>query len=181
MPAPKGNQFAKGNRGGLGRKPIYSAKLLPIVKGMCEDGATDYEIAKRLSISKETLRSWRFRYEEFRNAMTLGRQGMLERVKSAYFSRAVGYTYESEKVQILANGTVVRVPIVEHVPPDTGAAWNLMKNLEPNARRDKNETKVEGSFNLADIVELSMQRREAKATKLIEVQANQTRMRNEGG
>jgi hypothetical protein len=89
---------------------------------------------------------------------------MLERVKSAYF----------EKVQILANGTVVRVPIVEHVPPDTGAAWNLMKNLEPNVWRDKNETKVEGSFNLADIVELSMLRREAKAeqAKLIEGQAN---------
>jgi uncharacterized protein YjcR len=77
MPAPKGNQFAIGNRGGPGRKPIYSAKLLPIVKGMCEDGATDYEIAERLGISKETLRSWRFRYEEFRNAMTLGRQGCL--------------------------------------------------------------------------------------------------------
>jgi hypothetical protein len=175
MPAPKGNQFAKRNRGGPGRTPIYSTKLLPIVKGMCEDGATDYEIAERLGISKETLRSWRFRYEEFRNAMTLGRQGMLERVKSAYFSRAVGYTYKSEKVQILANGTVVRTPIVEHVPPDTGAAWNLMKNLEPNAWRDKNETKVEGSFNWAELVNLSMKQREAKAeaAKLIEAQANQ--------
>ena len=95
--------------------------------------------------------------------MTLGRQVMLERAKSAYFSRAVGYSYKSEKVHILANGTVVRTPIVEHVPPDTGAAWNLMKNLEPNAWRDKNETKVEGSFNWAEFVELSMQQREAKA------------------
>jgi chloramphenicol 3-O-phosphotransferase len=118
--------------------------------------------------------AWRFRHEEFRNAMTLGRQGMLERVKSAYFSRAVGYTYESEKVQILANGTVVRAPIVEHVPPDTSAAWNLMKNLEPHVWRDKIETQVNNTFSLVDLVALSMEPRAKKAeqAKVIEVQAN---------
>jgi hypothetical protein len=57
----------------------------------------------------------------------------------------------------------VRVPILEHVPPDTGAAWNLMKNLEPDAWRDKIETQVNNTFSLADLVALSMEQRARKA------------------
>jgi hypothetical protein len=95
--APRGNRNAEGNRGG-GRKPIYSVKLLPIVEGMASDGATDFEIASRLGISKETSRWWRWEHIEFANAMNVGRGAMVERAKASLFHRAIGYSFPSEKV-----------------------------------------------------------------------------------
>jgi hypothetical protein len=50
----------------------------------------------------------------------------------------VGYSYETEKI-LVVNGEVVRVPIIEHVPPDTTAVWNIMKGLDPDSRRERTE------------------------------------------
>jgi hypothetical protein len=104
------------------------------------------------------------------------RANLTMRMHNRRFTRLTkAFSKKFENHAHMVNGTVVRVPILEHVPPDTGAAWNLMKNLEPDAWRDKIETQVNNTFSLADLVALSMQQRARKAeqAKLIEVQANQ--------
>jgi hypothetical protein len=53
-------------------------------------------------------------------------------------------------------GEVVRVPIIEHVPPDTTAVWSIMKGLDPDRWREKTEHKHAGSFSFARLVEESM-------------------------
>ena len=40
------------------------------------------------------------------------------RVERSLYQRAVGYSFNSEKILCNKNGEVTRVPIVEHVPPD---------------------------------------------------------------
>ncbi len=159
--APKGNKNALGNRGG-GRKPIYSAKLLPIVLGMASDGATDFEIAGRLGISKETLRWWRWEHVEFANAMKVGREAMVERAKASLFHRAVGYSFRSEKV-FQSQGAIIRAPIIEHIPPDVTAAKMILQAYDTeDVWRDKRDVKGESTFSLADLIAMSWEQREAK-------------------
>ena len=160
--ALKGNRNAKGNRGG-GRKPIYSEKLLPIVQGMASDGATDFEIASRLGVSKETLRWWRWEHIEFSNAMKVGRDAMVERAKASLFHRAVGYSFPTEKV-FQSQGAVIRAPIIEHIPPDVTAAKMILQAYDTeDVWRDKKDVKGELTFSLADLVAMSMKQREARA------------------
>ena len=142
MSAPKGNNFAKGNRGGPGRTPIYSGKLLPIAKGMCEDGATEYEIADRLGISTRTLRWWRHEHKEFSAAMTLGREAMVERAKSSLYHRAVGYSYESEKVQIFSRWLHSSSADHRARPARYDGRSQVLERLDPETWRERTETKT---------------------------------------
>ena len=160
--APKGNKNAVGNCGG-GRRPVYSDKLLPIVEGMASDGATDFEIASRLGISKETLRWWRYEHIEFAHAMRLGREIMVARVKESLYHRAVGYSFNSEKL-FSSKGRVVRVKIVEHIPPDIAAARTILQAYDAeDVWREKRDVKGGASFSLSDLVALSMKDREERA------------------
>ena len=59
-----------------------------------------------------------------------------DRVERSLYHRAVGYSFESEKI-FHHQGEVVRVPIIEHVPPDVGAAMSWLKNRRPDKWRDK--------------------------------------------
>lgn len=170
MPAPKGNQNAKGNRGGPGRAPVYSEKLIPIVRTMASHGASDEEIAHAIGISRETLRWWRHEHIEFANGTRVTDEEMAEAARSSLFRRAMGFTYKSEKV--FANG--FRAKVTEYLPPDVNAAFKILQAYDKKqAFREKTETPP--AFNLADIVELSMQRRERRAeqAKPIEVEASQ--------
>ena len=170
MPAPKGNRNAKGNRGGPGRTPVYSEKLIPIVRAMALYGTPDQEIAAAIGISKETLRWWRNEHIEFANGTRVTDDEMAEAARTSLFRRAIGFTYKTEKV--FANG--FRAKVTEYLPPDVNAAFKILQAYDKKqAFREK--TEVKNSFNWAELVELSMKQREAKAeaAKLIEAQANQ--------
>jgi hypothetical protein len=58
------------------------------------------------------------------------------RVERSLYSRAVGYSFNSEKVFCNKEGEVTRVPIVEHVPPDVTACIFWLKNRDPAHWRD---------------------------------------------
>ena len=142
---------------------MYRSHLLPIVQGMASDGATDFEIAARLGISKETLRWWRWEHIEFANAMKVGREAMVERAKASLFHRAIGYSFPSEKV-FQSQGAIIRAPIIEHIPPDVTAAKMILQAYDTeDVWRDKRDVKGESTFSWADLVALSMKDREAKA------------------
>ena len=141
MPAPKGNQHAKGNRGG-GRPTLYSPRYPKIVQGLCELGATDREIADKLDISVSTLNSWRATHVEFSDALTVGKEKADERVARALFNRAVGYSFDSEKV-FHANGVITRAATVEHVPPDPKAAMDWLKNRRKGEWSDRSESSLD--------------------------------------
>jgi hypothetical protein len=90
MPAPKGNRNAKGNRGGPGRTPVYSERLIPIVRTMALYGASDEEIADAIGISRETLRWWRHEHIEFANGTRVTDEEMAEAARTSLFRRAMG-------------------------------------------------------------------------------------------
>ena len=72
-------------------------------------------------------------------------------VERSLYSRAVGYSFNSEKIFCNKDGEVTRVPIVEHVPPDVTAQIFWLKNRKPADWRDVQQMQhVLGKYIIAD-------------------------------
>jgi hypothetical protein len=65
-----------------------------------------------------------------------GKEEADARVKRSLYSRAVGYSFNSEKIFCNKDGDVTRVPYREHVPPDVTAQIFWLKNRDPAHWRD---------------------------------------------
>ncbi len=105
-----------------GRPTAYRPEFVTQVKALAPRGFTYWEFAQVFGVSTMTLQRWRARYPEFAAAFEL-RAEADARVEQSLFHRAVGYSYEAEKV--VANkktGQPAKVKIVEHVPPDPASA-----------------------------------------------------------
>jgi hypothetical protein len=70
------------------------------------------------------------------SSLKAGKEEADSRVEQSLYQRAVGYSFESEKVFCNKDGEVTRVPIVEHVPPDVTACIFWLKNRDPAHWRD---------------------------------------------
>lgn len=121
-----------------GRPSDYKPEFADQASKLCALGATDFELADFFKVDTRTIYRWKNLHEEFCQAVTCGKEKADERVERALFNRAVGYSFESEKV-FQHQGEIIRAEIVEHVPPDPGAAMNWLKNRKPDDWRDKRE------------------------------------------
>jgi hypothetical protein len=142
MTAPKGNKFANGNRGG-GRPTLYRSKFAEIARRMCAQGATRADLADRFGVTINTVVAWQLEHQEFSASCKQGRDAADQRVEQSFYERAVGYTYDSEKV-LVVEGEVIRAPIKAHVPPDPRAAEFWLRNRRPDRWKDTKqlETRV---------------------------------------
>lgn len=126
-----------------GRPTAYKPEYAKIAKKLCANGATDMELADLLGVEVRTIYRWKNEHDAFCQALVVGKGQPDERVRRSLYQRAVGYTFESEKV-FQNKGRIVRAPIVEHVPPDTQAAINWLMNRDPNW---KNKVEHSGSVD----------------------------------
>lgn len=122
----------------MGRPTKYKPEYAEQAKKLCELGATDYELADFFKVDTVTIHRWRAAHEEFCKSVIAGKELCDERVVRSLYNRAVGYTYESEKV-FQFQGAIVRADTSEHVPPDPGAAMNWLKNRRPDEWREKQD------------------------------------------
>lgn len=104
-------------------------------------GATDRDVADFFNVSEATVYRWKHTSSEFCEALKVGKGSADDRVEQSLYRKAVGYSYDSEKV-FNASGTVLRAPVVEHVPPDTTAAIFWLKNRRPEEWRDRHQVEV---------------------------------------
>ncbi len=119
---------------------------------LCAMGATDAEIAHFFDVSVPTLSSWAAIHEDFGAALQKGGAAADERVKRSLYQRAVGYSYESEKIIYDAqSGEVIRAPIDVHVPPDVRAQIFWLKNRDPKNWRDRREVGMDGRMTTTRI------------------------------
>lgn len=129
-----------------GRPPKYGATFPHQAKKLCELGATDEDLADFFNVSIRTIANWQRQHPEFLQSLKAGKEASDERVERSLYQRAVGYTFDSEKVQVLRDGKVVRVPTREHVAPDVTAQIFWLKNRRPEAWRDKQVVEHEGEI-----------------------------------
>lgn len=120
----------------MGRPSKFEPAFAKQAAKLCELGATDIELADFFEVDTATIYRWRNEHPEFCEAVIAGKEAADARVERAFFNRAVGYTFESEKV-FQYQGDIIRAQTREHVPPDAGAALNWLKNRKPDKWRDK--------------------------------------------
>ena len=138
-----------GKRPGAGRKPgstkpvppkgaptAYRVEFAKQAEKLCTLGATDVDLADFFGVSDRTRYRWAAKHEDFCQALKAGKQTADLRVERALYHRAVGYSFDSEKV-FQFQGTIVRAPMREHVPPDTTAGIFWLKNRRKEDWRDK--------------------------------------------
>jgi hypothetical protein len=78
------------------------------------------------------------------NALNAGKEEFDSRIERSLAMKAAGYSYHSEKI-FISDGEPIRVPVVEHVPPEVGAIKLWLGNRRPDKWRDKSEVKLDGS------------------------------------
>lgn len=137
MPAPKGNQYAKGNKGG-GRLSTYQDKFAKQAQKACEAGFTDKEIAELLGCDQSTLYRWKAEHEEFAQALKAGKEKADDRVELSLYHRATGYSHPEVDIRVI-DGQIVKTELIKHYPPDTTAAIFWLKNRRKDEWRDKQE------------------------------------------
>lgn len=132
-----------------GRPSEYKPEYAEQAAKLCALGATDFELADFFGVNTLTIHRWRHAHDDFCKSVRAGKEMADERVVRSLYQRAVGYSFESEKVYQY-QGEIVRGPVVEHVPPDPGAAKLWLTNRRPEDWRDKQEVDVNVVDKLAE-------------------------------
>lgn len=124
-----------------GRPTEFDSTYIEQAAKLCALGATDVELADFFEVDVRTIYRWKHTQPEFCQALNAGKEKADERVENSLYQKAVGYTFESEKI-FQHQGEVIRAPIREHVPPDTTAAIFWLKNRRGEHWKDKHDHHV---------------------------------------
>jgi hypothetical protein len=148
---------------GGGRPTKYKPSYCKVAKQLSRLGATDFEIAQFIGVADSTLRLWMVQHPKFSAAIKLGKAPSDKRTERSLFARANGYTYEAEEIflvdkvietphptdpkglpTITRTKEVLRVPVIKHVAPDTGALAFWLKNRRKDLWRDRHDHELSG-------------------------------------
>jgi hypothetical protein len=132
-----------------GRPSAYKSAFAEQAEKLCRLGATDADLAEFFKVSTQTISAWSNRYPEFLHARKAGKDEAGDRIERSLYHRAVGYTFDSEKV-FQFQGKVVRAKTREHIPPDVIACIFWLKNRRPELWRDKHDVEHSGEVGIAD-------------------------------
>lgn len=135
-----------------GRPTEYREEYCAQAQKLAKLGATDRDLAEFFDVSIRTIERWRVQHEDFCRSTQLGKAEADARVEKSLYHRAVGYTFESEKI-FHNKGEIVRAACLEHVPPDTAAAFIWLKNRRPDIWRDRTETNVNHTLTIPQAFE----------------------------
>ena len=119
-----------------GRPTDYKPEYANQARKLCALGATDVELADFFCVSDRTIYRWAARHNEFCQALKVGKAIADERVERSLYHKAVGYSFDGEKI-FHHKGRIVRAKTREHVPPSDTAAIFWLKNRRPENWRDK--------------------------------------------
>lgn len=121
-----------------GRPSKFKAEFVKQAEKLAALGATDREVADFFDVNERTLNRWKLENEEFRQSLNVGKSAPDDRVEQSLYRRAVGYSFDAEKI-FHYQGLITRADYVEHVPPDVTACIFWLKNRRPEQWRDKPE------------------------------------------
>ena len=155
----------------MARPTDYNPEFHPEqTRNFCLLGYTDKELAKIFGIGESTWYKWLKRFVELREARREGKEVADAEVAQAFYKRAVGYSYASEKIVTLSIGEgcsrVERVPITVVVLPDASAALKWLQNRRPKEWRDKVEVEHSGAIDTNNLAALSDEQIEARLKEL---------------
>lgn len=127
----------------VGRPSTYRKEFAKQAAKLCELGATDLELAEFFNVTVRTIHYWKADHPEFLHSIKGGKDQADDRVIRGLYQRAVGYSFESEKIFSNA-GIVVRAATIEHVPPDVTAAIYWLNNRKSDEWRTRKAVEASG-------------------------------------
>lgn len=138
-----------------GRPSGYRPEFVDQARKLCELGATERDLADFFKVSLPTLQRWRVSFPDFCASLKTGKYIADDRVEMSLYHRAIGYSFESEKI-FNHQGKIVRAKTIEHVPPDTTAMIFWLKNRRTAQWRDRQEqVNLDVHMSLAELVNAS--------------------------
>lgn len=112
---------------------------LHLVERWARDGLTEKQIGKNLGISHQTMEEYKKNYNEFSVAIKKGKEVLIYELENALIKKAFGYEYEESRKYIKDEDgvkTTYTEVTKKHQPPDTAAAFILLKNKAPEKYAD---------------------------------------------
>lgn len=140
-----------------GRPSLYDPAFDAQAEKLCKLGATDMELAEFFNVDVRTVYRWKHDHDGFCQSLKAGKDAWDDRVERSLYQRAVGYTFDSEKI-FHHQGVITRASCKEHVPPDTGAAMSWLKNRRGDVWREKTEVDVNVKGDLLKAIEAGNKR-----------------------
>ena len=121
----------------IGRPSKFRPEFARQAEALTRLGAIDKDLADYFRVSITTIGQWQTTVPEFLAAISTGKEAFDDRAERSLALRAVGYTYDSEKIFYNSEiDKVVRVPIRVHVPPEVTAIRLWLINRRPDDWRD---------------------------------------------
>ena len=123
------------------------------IQGWARDGLTDKDISKNMRIGVSTLKEWKSRFDEIREALRIGKDSADRVVENALYKSACGYTIEVKKPvkvkqidydpetgrKTRETETWKMVIEEQHYPAQVTAQIFWLKNRQPEQWREKQE------------------------------------------
>ena len=160
MPAPKGNQFAKGNKGG--RTSKYKPEYAETAQKLCARlGFTDERLADWFEVDVRTIHEWRLRHDEFSQACRAGKAETDDLVERAAVQHITGYYVIVEELDKF--GVVHKLK--KWIPGNAHAALKWLAARRPEVYREKRDVKHRLSADDAFLRFLDQMDEEAKLRK----------------
>ena len=141
-PAPKGNQRAKGNKGG-GRKSVFRKHMIGPAKMLAKLGATNAEMAQALGISATRISDWCKKNAVFSVAVKEGKDRADNNVVESLYKRATGYSHPDVHISTY-EGKPIITKITKHYPPDATSCIFWLKNRRPLEWREREQVQFVG-------------------------------------
>lgn len=124
-----------------GRPTKYLPEYDKQVVKLCKLGATDKEIADFFEVCEATLNNWKLSEPTFLESIRKGKIVADMQVVNALHKKACGYDQKVDKI-FQFQGEPVIVPTIEHIAPDTAAAFIWLKNRRKVDWKDKQEIEI---------------------------------------
>lgn len=131
-----------------GRPTAFREEMINQARKLTHMGATDRDLADFFEVTEQTIHNWKLAHPDFAEALVLGKDAADKRVEQSLYRRALGYSFDSEKI-FQFNGQPVRVPYVEHVPPSDAACIFWLKNRKPDEWRQVVDHNHQGQIVMA--------------------------------
>jgi hypothetical protein len=133
----------------VGRPSLYRPEYAEKAKELCNNGATDAELADYFEVSITAIKSWKSVHPAFHTALKAGKDIADDRVERSLYEKATGYTFDAVKIFMPAGAQdPVYAQYREHVPPDTTAMIFWLKNRRKAEWRDKQDVEHSGEVKV---------------------------------
>ena len=118
MSAPKGNQYAKGNKSKNKYKPQYAAAA----QALCAmSGYTDIMLAEHFEVNITTIHDWKRAHPEFEEALRVGKAETDDLVERGAVAGIMGYYVEVDEMNRFGEPQKMRKWIPGN--PHAGMKW----------------------------------------------------------